>query len=433
MSPPSIDHHAFPHLIDSIIGYAPHGSLVALRAASRAFRDRCDALLVQHIVLSNRFQDVQETAYGQIPFPVRLEGRNGRIPSFSDWDSALAMDLSNDHYAGDWKPPRQVPNNPRATRLADLDWQPERGYHGPIQSSYRRKRHSSSAKLLANTRVVDIIGPVCDKRRCELLSALSPDVMLRFRVDSHGRSPWSRRPGCEGSLRGWEHVYEGRVGSFVSFESVDEPVPQQHSTDSAMDDDPRIWLMDGAERVVRNLFFSPSGKMAEIRESQFPPSVREVVLVFQRKTSSEVKGDGKGTAVGKSRSHEHTIYEGRQYRARANYGPLFWTLAAAAKYLPATRLTLVGADTLPAASFLGEDTPASVRDDVFRLVEKVVRSHAADVWNMFDDDYGFGWAGEHGQTVDELVERAMRGLRVITMAEYEAERGAEMFALETRE
>lgn len=46
-----LDHTVYPHIFDLIVSSAPHGSLLALRAASHALLERCDALLARHIVL----------------------------------------------------------------------------------------------------------------------------------------------------------------------------------------------------------------------------------------------------------------------------------------------------------------------------------------------------------------------------------------------
>jgi hypothetical protein len=47
----SIPQDAFPHLFDAIVKFAPYHSLLALRTASRATRDRVDAALVSHVAI----------------------------------------------------------------------------------------------------------------------------------------------------------------------------------------------------------------------------------------------------------------------------------------------------------------------------------------------------------------------------------------------
>lgn len=47
-----LDHTSFPHLFDTIVSHAPPLSLLALRTASSALRDRADALLVYHLVFT---------------------------------------------------------------------------------------------------------------------------------------------------------------------------------------------------------------------------------------------------------------------------------------------------------------------------------------------------------------------------------------------
>lgn len=46
---------AFPHLIEAVFTYAPDASLATLRAVNRRFRERADALLLQHVVLQDNF------------------------------------------------------------------------------------------------------------------------------------------------------------------------------------------------------------------------------------------------------------------------------------------------------------------------------------------------------------------------------------------
>jgi hypothetical protein len=48
---PLLDHKAYPHIFDRIIGFAPHASLLKLRATSHTLLERCDARLARHIVL----------------------------------------------------------------------------------------------------------------------------------------------------------------------------------------------------------------------------------------------------------------------------------------------------------------------------------------------------------------------------------------------
>ncbi|CAK9780310.1 hypothetical protein CC85DRAFT_300187 [Cutaneotrichosporon oleaginosum] len=45
-----LDHSAYPDILDAIFAYADLCALLALRAASRSFRDRVDAVLAQHLV-----------------------------------------------------------------------------------------------------------------------------------------------------------------------------------------------------------------------------------------------------------------------------------------------------------------------------------------------------------------------------------------------
>ncbi|WOO81761.1 uncharacterized protein LOC62_04G005282 [Vanrija pseudolonga] len=49
---PTLDHTSYPDLMDAIIAHSDFGALLALRAASRAYRDRVDALLLSDVGLA---------------------------------------------------------------------------------------------------------------------------------------------------------------------------------------------------------------------------------------------------------------------------------------------------------------------------------------------------------------------------------------------
>ncbi|KAL1412291.1 hypothetical protein Q8F55_000035 [Vanrija albida] len=57
-----IDHNAYPHIIECILGYSSLDTLVAFRSTSRRFRDQITAQLLSHAVL-RRFPD-RDNAYG---------------------------------------------------------------------------------------------------------------------------------------------------------------------------------------------------------------------------------------------------------------------------------------------------------------------------------------------------------------------------------
>lgn len=48
-----LDAAYFPHLVDFVFGYADHTGLLALRRASRAFRERADRTMAKHLCLSS--------------------------------------------------------------------------------------------------------------------------------------------------------------------------------------------------------------------------------------------------------------------------------------------------------------------------------------------------------------------------------------------
>lgn len=67
----SISADTHPHILDTVIASASYGALLALRAASRSFRERADTRLVQHIAAFNGSQEV---------FSVDVNGQHHRIP-----------------------------------------------------------------------------------------------------------------------------------------------------------------------------------------------------------------------------------------------------------------------------------------------------------------------------------------------------------------
>ncbi|KAL1412299.1 hypothetical protein Q8F55_000043 [Vanrija albida] len=54
---PTMDHTAFPFVINRIVVFAPLASLLQLRRTSKAFRTRVDNLILSHVVLRNSVQD----------------------------------------------------------------------------------------------------------------------------------------------------------------------------------------------------------------------------------------------------------------------------------------------------------------------------------------------------------------------------------------
>ncbi|RSH84989.1 uncharacterized protein EHS24_006564 [Apiotrichum porosum] len=67
-----IDHDCYPHLMDLIVHHAPSSSLLALRPASRTFRDVVDAIFTNHIVVSRTNGCVKITSpLGRIPTLMR--------------------------------------------------------------------------------------------------------------------------------------------------------------------------------------------------------------------------------------------------------------------------------------------------------------------------------------------------------------------------
>jgi len=77
----TLDHQRYPHILNAIVSYAPHESLIALRAASRHLRNRCDDKMAAHLVL-NVSLHASQNAWAMI---IKTRGNKGRVPCLFDW------------------------------------------------------------------------------------------------------------------------------------------------------------------------------------------------------------------------------------------------------------------------------------------------------------------------------------------------------------
>ncbi|BEJ11228.1 hypothetical protein CspHIS471_0106500 [Cutaneotrichosporon sp. HIS471] len=59
----SLNHNAYPHLVDAIFEASDHRALLALRSASRVFRDRADSILFNHVSV----HVADDTVYLRVP------------------------------------------------------------------------------------------------------------------------------------------------------------------------------------------------------------------------------------------------------------------------------------------------------------------------------------------------------------------------------
>ncbi|BEI87956.1 uncharacterized protein CcaverHIS019_0106740 [Cutaneotrichosporon cavernicola] len=59
----SLNHSAYPHLLDAIFAASDHRALLALRSASRVFRDRADSILFKHVSV----HVADDTVYLRVP------------------------------------------------------------------------------------------------------------------------------------------------------------------------------------------------------------------------------------------------------------------------------------------------------------------------------------------------------------------------------
>ncbi|KAL1412274.1 hypothetical protein Q8F55_000017 [Vanrija albida] len=110
----AIDHTSFPYLIDMIVTYADIPALVALRAASSAFRQRVDDVLLKHVVITNR----------------KPGGPSGSgTPSYTFKTPLGSLFGVDDH---------PLPLAPRSVQVADIRYYPGRGEcMSPALGSYK--------------------------------------------------------------------------------------------------------------------------------------------------------------------------------------------------------------------------------------------------------------------------------------------------------
>lgn len=90
--PPSaaLDASAYPTLIDRIIALAPYPALLALRGVNHAIRDRIDAHLLHHVVVTSRMVTVKNRRLERI-FTTAATGE--RIPRDAWWDTPLIQHI----------------------------------------------------------------------------------------------------------------------------------------------------------------------------------------------------------------------------------------------------------------------------------------------------------------------------------------------------
>jgi len=85
-TPPRLDPTFFPHIIDMILRCAAYRSLLALRAASKAFKTCVDALLIDHVMV----HPWEYRSRGNVSELFLTKGELRRLPELKDGISALA-------------------------------------------------------------------------------------------------------------------------------------------------------------------------------------------------------------------------------------------------------------------------------------------------------------------------------------------------------
>lgn len=79
ISPPvTLDHGAYPHILDLVLSFSTHSSLIALRGVSQALRDRIDKHLFAHVTLREQDFDWKEAKHSHNDWhtPSRVELRD---------------------------------------------------------------------------------------------------------------------------------------------------------------------------------------------------------------------------------------------------------------------------------------------------------------------------------------------------------------------
>lgn len=87
--PVTLDPHTYPHIFESILRLAPYGTLIAMRACSRAVRDNIDIHLARHLVLQPQPGS---------PAELRVTSGSGLVhPAFAFWKSVVDYDDLDDN------------------------------------------------------------------------------------------------------------------------------------------------------------------------------------------------------------------------------------------------------------------------------------------------------------------------------------------------
>lgn len=220
---PALDHAGFPHVIDAIFANASRGALIALREASRAFRDRADAQLMTHLIVDVvRPLDPDTLKVDrQSPPTVYLYTPGGRIPRALSWKPA------REHYA---------------------QWQ-------------------AWAPLLAHVRVVDYRDELLDSVRWRVLSKLLTGVEVIRTLSNYD---------SEINAHDETSAVRLRPRTFVQF-STQEPSPDERVFGALSIDA----IPTGVTRCIVNFVCDVrEPRLITFLNGALPPTLKEMTLIF---------------------------------------------------------------------------------------------------------------------------------------------------------
>ncbi|CAK9785058.1 hypothetical protein CC85DRAFT_303752 [Cutaneotrichosporon oleaginosum] len=247
-----LDVTRYPHILDVVVNVARHGSLIALRAANRALRDRCDALLAAHLVL--RYFPPSPLDPKHL-VPAYLSSRGGRVPALLDWnrqrlaeDRALA--LAEPHY---------IPGMTEMSPLRGDDYLSDADIDGVAIAFL------PAPPCLAGARVLDLAG-ARDTHLAKVLAHCAPLVRTGREQDGYhalAAGRWAPRGLAVPRAVVWTHLWDWG-----------------HSGPHDYDHGPHISLLS-ARSLVLNLTFDPHAtRNSCFIDITYADAVEDVTVIF---------------------------------------------------------------------------------------------------------------------------------------------------------
>lgn len=445
----ALDPQIYPHIFDMVIEHADRSALFALRRASRSLRDRCDELLVRHFALSPDFDErprhpafmglrlydalaavrSDSSSAGGSKLRSRGDTSDGRSPSSSDGvrrQPPRAAKRSAGTDDGAASNTSQSPPPSATTPTSHRGRDPNRSLDPSPAAKLEAGRAVRAHSLLRHIRFLDLgierdftlawlkYGPgsglpalsIDSLRLVRFTSPESPDMLAQVHLHQ-GLPPPLGEPLPP--LVSFRRLAPSAEGSMEHFRA--EPVPTTRLTWTVMFDpfDP-------------DLHHTEKGGQAWVQPFFYHDTTQEFVFVFVPDTSRHLRLR-RGHRVARPRGQGSVnIHDVRN--AMSVLGVLEDIVFHMAPELE-RKHTIVGVEGM-APEMLGlshgasdEEKMGAVREGIR---EMLVRRRDNPRDRIVHEDL---WP-------DELVERCVAAVEILTLEEYRGKVGEEQFALETR-